>query len=162
MQADKHSKGFTIVEVMVTLVIVALFMTFFFQSYMAIESQRQAIQRRANASSIAYTNLRKFAQRPVSSTATFTCESTMVDDASSSQPGKLLGDQTNTTGNPSDYKFTAEDATSLLGAGSSQEVRVFAPYGCAAFDKMPLKIVSTVKYGTGTPQEEVVHVSFIK
>ena len=162
MQADKHSKGFTIVEVMVTLVIVALFMTFFFQSYMAIESQRQAIQRRANASSIAYTNLRKFAQRPVSSPTTFSCDPLTMDGLDSTQPGKLLGDQTNTPASPSSYGFTAEDATSLLGTGSSQEVRVFAPYGCAAFDKMPLKIVSTVKYGTGTPQEEVVHVSFIK
>lgn len=161
MQADKHSKGFTIVEVMVTLVIVALFMTFFFQSYMAIESQRQAIQRRANASSIAYTNLRKFAQRPLSSPTAFSCDTSM-NGRDSTQPGKLLGDQTNTPASPSSYGFTAEDATSLLGAGSSQEVRVFAPYGCLEFDKMPLKIVSTVRYGTGTPQEEVVHVSFIK
>ncbi len=59
-----NQKGYTIVEVVVTLMILGVFLAGFFQAFLLLESQRVSIAREATASDIAYSNLRKFTDRP--------------------------------------------------------------------------------------------------
>ena len=150
----KTEPGFTIVEMIVSIVVVNLFLALFFQTYILMESQRISVARQARASDIAYSNLRKFTTRP----AGLTCDSTMEAGGS----GKLLGDQTN-TGTSSTYGFIAEptSVTQSLGSNSTQQVRVFVTGSCADFATKPLKIISIVTYGTGN-NDKVVHASYIE
>ncbi len=155
----KNESGFTIIEVLVTLIVTALFLAIFFQSYLVVESQRLGVARRAKASDMAYTNLRKFSVRP----STLTCDATMDLTAAdaASKPGKLLGDETNSSASTSSpYGFLAEstEGTISLGANTQQRVVAFAPNGCSDFANSPVKIVSTVTYGG----ETVVHASYVK
>ena len=158
MDEYRHSQqGFTIVEMIVTIVVAALFFTFFFQVYVILESQRLVVARQAKASDVAYSNLRKFTARP----AGLTCDSTMDLVTNGAASGKLLGDQTYTT-NSSTYGFLAEPTTvtQSLGPNSTQTVKAFAPSGCANFTSDPIKIVSTVTYGNNG--DSVSHASYIK
>ena len=52
-------RAFTVVEVVITTAVVSIFILGFFQVYLLIESQRVMLAKRAYASSIAYTNLKK-------------------------------------------------------------------------------------------------------
>lgn len=157
MKSIHSSSGFTVVEVLVTLVIVSLFMGLFFQSYMAMESQRLAVQRAVLASNIAYTNLRKFSERPDSTN--LSCTNAMNLASSPSAPGVEIGGN-NTT--PNIFGFVGENLTSSLGPDATQQVLIFAPNGCARFADMPLKIVSVVSYGPASNREEIAHVSYVK
>jgi len=143
---NRDAEGFTIVEVVITLVIVALFLTGFFQSFLLLESQRVNVARQAKASDIAYSNLRKFTTRP----AGLTCDTA----------GVILGSTTQ-SGASSAYGFNAE-ATDGLGSDPQQEVRAFPTNGCdpANFAASPVKIESTVIFGIS--REKVTHASYVQ
>jgi Tfp pilus assembly protein FimT len=151
MRKQSNSSGFTIVEVIVTLAVTTLFLTLFFQVYLAMESQRIGVARQALASNIAYANLRKFTTRP----AIPSCTSAM-DMTTSNPTGLLLGDE-----NSSSYGFVPEPASSTngLGANIHQTVKAYAPRGCTTFSTDPIKIESTVSYGNNGDQ--VVHASYV-
>lgn len=152
MNEDKSTEGFTIVEVVVTLAVITLFVTFFFQMYMMMESQRILVIRRAAASDIAYKNLRKFPASPGLATA---CASSGMDLTKPNPTGLTLGDESNkTTASP--YGFIAEDTTSL-GTGATQRVAAYAPYGCGS---NVVKIISTITFGANN--ETISHVSYIQ
>lgn len=142
MKVSNDSSGFTIIEVVVTLAVTALFLTFFFQMYLAMESQRISVARQALASDLAYSNLRKFTTRPA--------EADPCDAASMDLTGPLPN-------NGKDLTFIPEP-TEGLGSGVGQTVRAFAPKGCALFASNPVKIESTITYGNG---EKVVHASYL-
>ncbi len=153
-----QSAGFTIVELIVTIVVTSIVLTTFFWAYMTALYQRVNVARQAAASDIAYSNLKKFTTKPI-----ITCDSTMDLTAlgSATKPGKLLGDDSNET-TTSIYGFIAESPASMkkrLGTGASQRVVAFAPDGCTNFNAKPLKIESTVTFGTSG--DKVVHVSYI-
>lgn len=154
-----NQQGFTIVEMLVTIIVSSMFIILFFQLYLVLESQRIQVARQAKASDVAYSNLRKMTTRPANLTASL-CDNNMDTAANPNAAGLLLGDQTNTT-TGSTYGFFAEptSVTQSLGASTTQELRVFAPYGCANFTNSPLKIVSTVTFGNG---DKVTHASFIQ
>lgn len=141
-----RSSGFTIIETIVTLVVVSLFMAFFFQLYIASESQRLATLRRATASDLAYTNLRKFAIKP----AGLTCSADMDLSVSSTAPGTVVSNAT--------YLFTAETTPGILGQSVTQTVTAYAPSGCATYNSNPAKLISEVGYGNG---EKVVHAAYV-
>lgn len=152
--------GFTVVEIVVTLVLTAVFLTLFFQMYMIMEWRRIAVARHATASDIAYSNLRKFVARP-----TVTCDAAKMDltaSDASSKPGLVLGDETNNP-TPSAYGFVAEApaATQSLGSNVTQSVRAYAPKGCGTptFTDTPIKLEATVTYGN--PTNKVTHVIFL-
>lgn len=157
---NSGAHGFTIIEVIITLMVTALFLTLFFQMYLAMESQRVGIARRALASDLAYSNLRKFTTRP-----TITCDAAKMDltaaDAST-KTGLLLGDETNVA-TPSAYGFLAEPpaATSSLGRKVQQTVKAYAPQGCSgtAFTDNPIKLESTITYGPN--RDIVVHTTYV-
>lgn len=155
------SRGFTIIEVIVALAITSLFLTFFFQMYLAMESQRIGVARQALASDLAYSNLRKVTSRP----AGLPCDAAKMDlsaaDGAAKQ-GLLLGDQTNVS-TPSSFGFLAEpdSAVKSLGGNVQQLVKAYAPRGCTgtAFTDNPVKIESTVIYGSKA--EKVIHAVYI-
>lgn len=149
-----QEKGFTIIEVVVTLAVVTLFLSFFFQMYLAMESQRISVARQALASDIAYSNLRKFTVRP-----NIPCDAATMDisGGTAGKTGGNLGDE-----NGSTYSFVAEPVDALAGLGGNvhQTMRAFAPKGCGAeFATTPLKIEATVTYGTSGGK--VVHASYL-
>lgn len=156
----KKAKGFTIVEIIVTLALTTLFLTFFFQLYLAMESQRIGVARRAQASDLAYSNLRKFTSRPSIPCDAATMDLTAADG--STKTGLLLGDETNMS-TPSAYGFIAEpeSGTKSLGGNVKQSVRAFAPRGCAGtnFTDNPIKLESTLSYGT--KGDKVVHAIYV-
>lgn len=166
MKQSSNSSGFTIVEVVTTLAVVALFLTFFFQMYLAMESQRIGVARHALASDLAYSNLRKFSVRPSLTVSQTECEAKMdltaADIATNPKTGLLLGDETNSA-TPSGYGFLAEPTTITKGLGGNvtQKVVAFAPKGCSGSNltNNPLKIESTVSYGLNG--DKVVHASYL-
>ena len=160
------SGGFTIVEVIVTLVVTSLFIWFFFQSYIVMESRRIAVAQRAIASDVAYTNLQKFSIRTPLMNDKAICNNATMDITTTNaqtKDGLLLGNESNTT-LTSIYGFMAEtgDAVAKLSNPVKQTVLAYATHGCAGdnFTEYPLMIVSKVKYGNNN--EEVSHASFIK
>ncbi len=155
------ASGFTIVEIIVTLAMVSLFLTFFFQMYLAMESQRIAVARQAQASDLAYSNLRKITSRP----AGLPCDAAKMDLSAAdgaTKAGLLLGDQTNVS-TPSSFGFLAEPeaATKSLGGNVQQLIKAYAPRGCSgtAFTDNPVKIESIVIYGPRA--DKVVHAVYI-
>lgn len=153
-----HSKGFTIVELIVTIVVTSIILTTFFWAYMTAMYQRVNVARQAAASDIAYSNLKKFTTKPI-----ITCDASMDLTAigAATKPGKILGDDSNQT-TTSTYGFIAEPSDSMkkrLGPSSTQKVVAFAPDGCTNFNAKPLKIESTVTFGTSG--DKVVHASYI-
>jgi prepilin-type N-terminal cleavage/methylation domain-containing protein len=149
---NQNQQGFTIVEVIVTLVVVSLFLVGFFQAYLLLESQRVNVVRQAKASDIAYINLSKYPAKPAN----------LVCTATSKTTGTILG-STKTGRTTSTYNFVAETDTSLLGT-SSQEIIAYAPNDCDTVDPTKfkgglVKIVSTVEYsGTRSAQ----HVTYVQ
>lgn len=154
------TSGFTIIEVIVTLALTSLFLTFFFQMYLAMESQRIGVARRAQASDLAYSNLRKFTSRPSIPCDAASMDLTAADGAT--KTGLLIGDETNMS-TPSAYGFIAEPTsdTSLLGGSVRQSVRAFAPRGCTGtnFTDNPVKLESTISYGT--KGDKIVHAIYV-
>lgn len=153
MDTHKEQAGFTIIEVLVSLIVLALFVGFFFQMYLAMESQRVLVLRRSVASDIAYKNLRKFPARP--GITMQDCTNSNMDlrtNAISASTGLVLGTQANVTANA--YGFIAEN-TSQLSTASTQRVVAYAPYGCAS---TIIQVVSSVSFGN----EEIRHVSYVK
>ena len=156
-----NENGFTVVEMIVTVVILSIFSVGIFQSYLLFESQRVEVARQARASDIAYSNLRKFTTRPPN----LTCNPGKMDltaNNASTKPGVELGNESNYPGS-SVYGFTAEGGTTLehMGKGTEQTVTAFAPNGCTgtSFTNDTVKIESTVILGNG---ESVTHASYIQ
>jgi prepilin-type N-terminal cleavage/methylation domain-containing protein len=147
-----EQQGFTIVEVIVTLVVLSLFLTGFFQAYLLLESQRINVVRQAKASDIAYVNLGKYPAKPANLSCTPTSKST----------GTILG-STKSGRTTATYNFVAETDTTLLGT-TSQEIIAYAPNDCdsttpTAFKGGMVKIVSTVEY---SGNRSVQHVTYVQ
>lgn len=153
-EVQKPTAGFTLVEVLVTTVVVSLFIFGFFQVYTVLESQRINVARQAYASDVAYSNLRKVASRPAGLTVT-QCNDYM--DMLSSNPANKVGLDLTGVG------YTLEPDVNVkksLGSAATQTLLAFAPSGCSNLATAPIKIVSTVTFGTSG--DKVTHASFVK
>ena len=150
---DQH--GFTVVEMIVTIVVLSIFMTGIFQSYLLLESQRVLVARQARASDIAYSNLRKFQTRP----ANLLCNPAQI----SPTRGLVIGNESNYPGS-SAYGFVAESGETVKYMGRTsqlhQTVTAYAPNGCTGsnFTDGIVKIISTVTYEGGS----VSHAGYVK
>ena len=146
----EKSNGFTIVEIIVTTVVLSIFLAGFFQAYVLVTTQRVSVARHATASDIAYTNLRKVTARP----AGLTC------NASS---GYTLLSSSN--GTDDTLKIFRPENDSTLGSPRSQTVVAYPTAGCSGsnFADNPVKIVSTVIFNGNSlgREERIVHASFI-
>lgn len=126
----QDSRGFTIVEVVVTVAITGIFLAAAVQWYAVVVDQRAVLQRQSIAYDLATTNLQKFPTRPSIST---TC-ATSFDLASF---------------------FTAETTTTYPNlsqlSSPTQTVTAYPVDGCngTSFNSSVLKLVSTVTYSGG-------------
>jgi hypothetical protein len=144
---NEGSRGFTITEVIVTVVTLGLFLTAVFQWYQLIETQRISVLKQSVANEIADINLRKFPKVP---TSLITC--------SASQDGIDLTSHNNFTAE----SLTSYPSASVLGGASSsttnpisgvtQTVKAFPLDGCIGtnFISSALKVESRVTYPGGS------------
>lgn len=137
-----NTDGFTVIELIVTIIIFVIFIGGAFQTYVVLESQRVFVLRQTIASDIAYTNLRKFNTRPTIATC-----SSSINLASS-------------TYNFSPESTSTNNTLAVLGTSVTQTVVGYPVDGCTGsnFVSSTLKIVSTVTYNTGSAS----HATFVQ
>lgn len=150
MHKIKSHSGFTIVEVLVSIVVLSIFITSGLQYFRAIELQRTLLTDKGIASDLAYTNLNKFPNLP--STLTTCASSINLETAN---------------GGGSFNNFTEETTTtypnlSLLGSNVTQSVVAYPVDGCngTAFNSNVLRVESTVTY-TGGSVKKVAFVQIV-
>lgn len=169
-------KGFTIVEVVVTLGILSLFLGLFFVMYMTSQSQSRSTIIRAAADDIAQSNLRKVANKNSIPSSTDVCDNTTTgpsnpnnaainmslspDSATNTDP--MTGSEITMTAystTPPANTIMAESLTNTgLPPSTTQRLLVVYPRGCNS--SMPAKIISIVTYGS-TDSDQVVHAAYI-
>lgn len=167
MGANGKESGFTVAEMIASLVVLSIFMTLFFQLYMTSESQRLAVVRRAAASDIAATNLDKIPLKSLIPSSTTPCDNTTNGSGNpnnlvknSSAAGSIIAtNATSGTTTPTwaTAGLSAESlsGTSLPTSGTVQTLSVVYPRGCTS--ALPATIISTVTFGS----ESVSRATFV-
>jgi prepilin-type N-terminal cleavage/methylation domain-containing protein len=147
------NQGFTIVELLVTIVIATLFITGFFQTYLLIESQRLALVRDARANDIAYSNLRKVPSRTTISSADCPRLTQSVSPTTGLDLFGSIG-----------YSREPSTVTSRISNSVTQQLRAYTTASNCNADLAtnPIKIVSTVIYTVGGNTYEVSHATYVK
>ncbi len=177
IMGHRHTEqGFTIVEVVVTLSILALFLALFFTMYMTSMSQSKSTVTKAAADDIAQTNLRKISSKTTIPSTTNACDGTtsgsgnennatlntalLPDAATNTDP--MAGSEVTMvayTATPPANTIVAEPLTDTgLPATTTQRLLVMYPRGC--YSSMPAKIISIVVYGP-TDSDQVVHEAYV-
>jgi prepilin-type N-terminal cleavage/methylation domain-containing protein len=161
MVANGRQSGFTVAEMIVALVVLSLFMTLFFQLYMVSESQRLSVVRRAAASDIAMTNLKKITNKTLIPAGTAGCDN--VTNGVGNPNNMLLNPAlnpatggstiaTNVSGNTPTWGTAGISVESLTGTyllpSTTQVLKVLYPKGCN--NAMPAQVTSTISYGSVT------------
>jgi len=163
MVAHHEEQGFTVVEMVVTLVVVGVFLGLLFQTYMAGLAQQSAVTKRAAADDIAETNLRKITSRSSSLLSSITCISSGANKNAVTSDTDITNETTGVAPAAVTNLFKEPDS-SLKTAGLSpgqtkQTLRVLYPRGCSD-PSMPMLIISTVTYGSGA-SDKVTHASYV-
>lgn len=154
MKRFRDSTGFTLVELIVTIVVAGIFIAAISNMSSLIVYTATDAHRFELASNLAYNNLRIYAngQKPV----WFNC---VGDDGSETAPF-TDGNKTNAAG--IDILSSTADVSGLP-SPVTQTVNVLAPYGCGSDSPngsgMPIRVVSTVTYGS--PAKKVIHATYV-
>lgn len=145
------SAGFTVVEVLVTIMVAAMFIIALYLLSTSVNSAAAGDRNRANASDIAYGYLRKYATAdltPLTWSNPLVCDNTSDLTANASASGQILESGTLSSGlngipTPVTYKVTA-----------------LAIYGCSgANSKKPVRVEAQITYG---PNSQVIkHTTFV-
>ncbi len=168
MVKQRVDAGFTIIEVIVTLVIISLFLTLFFQLFLVSQSQRVAVMQRAAANDIAQSNLRKITAKNQVTTISpsAACDNTTSGSGNKNNGLLYAGLGANsgsvivtdspapewigsTQWNASSSTIPAKEDltnTNLPASSTYQTLLVSYPRGCTGL--MPAKIISIVTYGS--------------
>lgn len=143
MAKHHQQSGFTTIELLITLFVAFAFIAAFYRLFTVIDQSTAESRWQSTASSLAYTNLRKYTVRP----SDFTCNSNTDLTAGNNRPGQTLLEET-------------DSGSGELGIPGevTQTVRAFAPFGCADASTLPVKIESRVTYGD---YREVVHATYV-
>lgn len=156
-----HSAGFTIVEMIVTVVLAGIFLTFFIQMYRATNAQQLSLIRQSTANDIARSNLAKFPT--AAALPTYVCSTTSSNNPNNltinpNAPGTSIPliAPTATPSGPGEVR--REDTPDNLGT-VTQEIRAFSPQGCGANE--PIKILSRVTYGYEGQQNTVEYATYV-
>lgn len=153
MTTNTRQSGFTIVELIVTIVVAGLFIGVISQMNGFVVSMATSSHRFELASNLAYNNLRIYAngQRPT----WFDC---VGDESGESTPPYTDGKSHSDAAGINILNSSADVAG--LPSPVSQTVNVLAPYGCGtSASGMPIRVVSTVTYGN--PAKKVVHATYV-
>lgn len=127
-----QQSGFTVVELLTSIIVAALFVGVFYQLFVVLITVNASARNMAQASSLAYSNMRRY---PTAASTSLTC---------STNSTSLL----NTTGSETSYP----DLGSV-----TETVTASYPYGCTAIYDV-VKLVSTVRYGTNS---KVSHATYV-
>lgn len=118
---NTRQSGFTVVELLVTVIVAALFVGIFYQMFVILVGINANARNTAQASNLSYSNMRRY---PTATSTGLTCSTSSTN---------LL----NTNSIDSDYQE--------LGT-VTETVTASFPYGCSAIYDV-IKLVSTVTYG---------------
>jgi hypothetical protein len=142
-KSDNITSGFTSVELMITLLIAALFVISFSLLYTTTNSVQSSADHRSQASAIAYSNLRKYTSSSYPSW--FTCDSdSLISVANPNPPGQILLDN---------------DFSDPNLASPHQKVAAFAPHSCG--NDTPVLVISSVTYGASSNRQTVTHTTYV-
>lgn len=153
MSTSEKQSGFTIVELIVTIVVAGMFIAVISQMNGFVVSMATTSHRFELASNLAYNNLRIYANggKPT----WFDC----IGDEASETSAPFTDGKTHTDAAGRDI-YTSSAAVTGLPSPVTQTVNVLAPYGCGtSASGMPVRVVSTVTYGS--PARKVVHATYV-
>ncbi len=139
--SKKGSEGFTIVEVLTSLVVIGVFITIIFQLFIFQSGIGASWLRFESAEQLAYNNMNKYGRYEAAQTTT-------CADYPTSSSSKTL--------------FSQSAPVSGLPSPVSQQVVSSMPYGCDAAklgNRYPIKIISTVTYGPDSKQ--ITHATYV-
>lgn len=151
---DKYSSGFTTVELLLTIIVAALFATVFLDTFSNISRSNAEIKHESLADNVAYSILRKYVAIDVRPNSWFTC------DTSSGS-----GNQNDRAVNPSaPGSVIASGAIDPIEAGLpgpvNYTVTALAIYGCAGTNNgKPIRVQADVTYGT--TNRHMTHVALV-
>lgn len=151
--AQQSNAGFTVVEMLVTVVLAGIFIAFFVQMFRATSAQQSALIRQATANDIARSNLSKFPT--VASIAGYTCDT----NSSTSANTNNLTINPNAAGTAILSDSQKETDPGTIGT-LVQTVRALSPRGCSG-SYLPVKIVSTVEYGFTGQRDTVEYATYV-
>ena len=152
----KFSRGFTLIEVLTTVVVAALFLIAIFQLMTVVTTLSARSSYRTAASNLAYNNLRLYAngQPPL----WFDC---IGDEAGEDTPPFSDGTRSGATGQVL-VSTTSETSVQSLPPPVSQSVVAVAPYGCGESGLgLPIRVQSQVTFGPPTNSTTVTHATYV-
>ena len=131
-----QQSGFTIVELLVTIITAVLFVGVFYQLFVVLVTVNADARNAAQASNLAYSNMRRY---PTVASTSLTCSGTSTYLKGSATPN-----------------LVTNNAYQELGPVDETVIASF-PYGCTAIYDV-VKLVSTVTYGKGL---KISHATYI-
>lgn len=162
MVRQQRDEGFTVAEIVVTLVVMSIFVSLFFQMYLTQIGQRTAVTLRATADDISLSNLNKITAKSTIPASTAACNGAAGSPNNSvinpAATGSIIATNA-TSGSPTwaTAGLTAEPiAGTPLSGGATQVLKVLYPQGCSP-NTLPAEIISTVSYGL----ETVAHAAYV-
>lgn len=126
---NRDESGFTVAELLVTIIVAALFVGIFYQLYVVLVGVNANARNLAQASNVAYANMRRYPTAASVASVGITCASPGGD-----------GNLKNTTGQNTTYPELGQ---------ITETVTASYPYGCTAIYDV-IKLVSTVTYGASS------------
>lgn len=165
MVVGQYEQGFTVIEMVVTLFVMSLFLTLFFQTSFSSQTQQVNVARLAAANSISQANLNKLSSKALIPSGTPACSASGSSEnnplANASAQGSIIATDS-ASGDPAfkwdspTVNMSPEPLTNTpLPSATVQTLRIMYPQGCLA--TAPVKIISTVTYGS----ETVTHAAYI-
>lgn len=161
MRGLYQGAGFTIVEMLVTVVLAGIFLTFFLQMYRATSAQQASLTRQAAVNDIAKSNLNKYPTSNVFDSL-YTCDTDPSATTNTNNltinknaAGNIILDSTSVDPNINHGEPDPGNLGTLV-----QRVKVYWPLGCSG-GHVPIKIESTVEYGFTGQRDKVVYATYI-
>ena len=168
MKSPRNTAGFTIIELIVTIIVAGIFLGVVSAMSTAIVGIALDTHRFEMASNLAYNNLRLYANGQRSTAFHFECNG---DDAGDTETSS--SPFTDTYKHPSSVGKVLLSTTSTASSNDLpgpvvQTVTAAAPYGCGndiqsgatgATSIMPVRIISTVTYGASA--RKVVYATYV-
>lgn len=138
----RKESGFTVVELLITIVVASMFAISFYQLFIAVNQASFAARNRATASDLAYGYMRRYASAGSSWKDWFTCSSSNDLSANSNAPGTTL------------MSGSLTPSTVDLPGPVTYSVKALAIFGCSSSNaNAPIRVEAIVTYG---PQNTVI------
>ena len=132
-----YSKGFTVIEALITVIVASFFLLAITVLYTAVTRASATTRNRSDASDIAYAELRQYVYSGAKPPSGFTCNAS-----------NDLTSNVNAAGSPLTGNVTVPPSKTTLPQPVTYSVVALFPYGCSvAAAGAPLLIRSTVTYG---------------